>query len=228
MTDTLTIAEDAPRGGASYGFAPSVVSVLAPSGPQAGAIRSLRTHLMAQHINLGRRALAVCGVSPGLGCSFTAVNLAVSLSQIGLKTLLIDGDLRRPEVDQLIRPPHDSGGLVQCLRTIDTAFGANIDSDILPNFSIMYAGQAAANPQELLAGDRFRSLMNYCLREYDITIVDTPPANSSSDARRISRAVGYSLIVTARNKTIVKDLKTLGSQLRADGTVVIGSVMNRA
>jgi capsular exopolysaccharide synthesis family protein len=217
-----------PDAAASYGFAPAVVTILSPLGPQAEAIRALRTHVMAQHINLGRRALAVCGPSGNVGCSFVAANLAVSLSQIGVKTLLIDGDLRRPALELLIRPPGVSSGLAQCLQSADDAFGAYINADVLPDFSVLYAGQATANPQELLAGDRFRSLMKFCLREFDATIVDTPPANTSTDARRISSVAGYSLIVTARNKTFVRDIKTLANQLKADRAVVIGTVMNQA
>jgi capsular exopolysaccharide synthesis family protein len=222
------LAQERSDGAPAYGFALDMVAVLSPLDPRAEAIRALRTHVMAQHINLGRRALALCAPNADVGCSFVAANLAVSLSQIGVKTLLIDGDLRRPALDRLIRPPKVSPGLAQCLQSPDEAFGAHIDADVLPNFSVMYAGQATANPQELLAGDRFRSLMKFCLREFDATIVDTPPANTSTDARRISGVAGYSLIVAGRDKTFVRDVKTLSSQLKADRAVVIGTVMNQA
>jgi protein-tyrosine kinase len=212
----------------SYGFSQAIVTVLSEGSPQAEAIRSLRTHIMARHLNQGRRALAICAPSAGVGCSFVAVNLAISLSQIGVKTLLVDGDLRHPAVDRMIRPQRSPGGLIQALKSADVAFRESIDNDVLTNFSIMYAGNAASNPQELLAAERFQTLMNYCLREYDATIVDTPPANMSSDARRISRVVGYSLIVTAKDRTFVKDVKTLSSELRADRAVVIGALMNGA
>jgi capsular exopolysaccharide synthesis family protein len=223
------VQQEAPASGApgAYGFSPAMVSVALSASGQADAIRMLRTHVMAQHINQGRRALAICGPSAGVGCSFVAANLAVSLSQIGVKTLLIDGDLRSPTVDVLIRPPHVSVGLTRCLSSDSTPFNASIDANVLPNLSIIYAGAGAPNPQELMAGDRFRALMNFCLREFDATIVDTPPANTSSDARRISGLVGYSLIVTCRNKTAVRDVKVLSSQLTADGAVVIGTVLNQ-
>jgi protein-tyrosine kinase len=237
MSETMTLkpggsvtawTADRAEGGAAYGFAPDMVAVLSPLGRQADAIRALRTHVMAQHINLGRRALAVCAPSANVGCSFVAANLAVSLSQIGVKTLLIDGDLRRPALDRLIRPPQPSAGLAQCLQSSDEPFGANINDGVLPELSVLYAGHATANPQELLAGERFRSLMKFCLREFDATIVDTPPANTSTDARRISGVAGYSLIVAGRNKTFVRDVATLAGQLKADRAMVIGSVLNQA
>ncbi len=211
-----------------FGFAPSLVMVVDSSCPQADAIRALRTHIMAQHINLGRRALAVCAPNVDVGCSFVAANLAVSLSQIGVKTLLIDGDLRNPSLARMIRRSDGNTGLTECLQSPGAPFASNIDSDVLPNLSLLYAGGSVANTQELLGGEHFKALMNYCLREYDVTIVDTPPANTSTDARRIGSVVGYALIVTAKDKTFVKDMKTLAGELRSDGCLPVGSVLNGA
>ena len=89
-------------------------------------------------------------------------------------------------------------------------------------------GGAARSPQELLAGDRFTALMDYCLRDFDATIIDTPPANSSSDARRNSTVAGYSLIVAPRHKSLVADVKILATQLQADHARIVGTVLNEA
>ncbi|MEO8811737.1 MAG: CpsD/CapB family tyrosine-protein kinase [Caulobacteraceae bacterium] len=221
-------ASGGPAGEDDYVLSPSLITISRPQDTAAESIRALRTHIMAQHVSLGRRALAVCGASPGVGCSFIAANLAVALSQIGIKTLLIDGDLRRPSIEGLIRPPRRGPGLAECLLSPDGNFSDSIEPDVLADLSVMYAGESAGNPQELLAGDRFKSLMDFCLREFDATIVDTPPANSCSDARRISTVVGYSLIVTGRNKSFIDDLKTLDHQLQADHARVIGTVLNQA
>jgi protein-tyrosine kinase len=193
---------------------------------QSEAFRALRTHLVAQHIHGGRRALAVCGASPETGCTFVATNLAMAFSQIGLKTLLIDGDLRRPGVDKLIRPERASAGLRQYLSS-NANLGDCIEEDIMPNLSVLYSG-GAANPQELLAGPRFRSMIEFCLRDFDITVIDTPPANSCSDSRLIASVVGYAVIVARRDKTFTADIKTLSSQLESDGARVIGTVLNDA
>jgi capsular exopolysaccharide synthesis family protein len=236
MRQAVQVARDAQgfdpaRSGASregYTFAPSLVMISRPLEGTAEAIRALRTHIMAQHVQEGRRALAICTPSKGAGCTFTAANLAVALSQIGVKTLLVDGDLRQPSVHQIIRPPRLADGLRHCLSTRDVGYDDSIETDVLPNLSILYSGGAAPNPQELLSNDRFQGLMQHWMRDYDLTIVDTPAANTSSDARRISTVCGYSLVVTRRHLTMVDDVRTLIAQIRADHGRVIGTILNEA
>jgi capsular exopolysaccharide synthesis family protein len=209
----------------SFALSPSLIMQSASEGGAAEAIRALRTHLMAQHVHEGRRALAVCATSAGSGCTFIAANLALALAQIGIKTLLIDADLRNPSLDALFRFPRPLAGLAQCLAD-DGSFSEHIQTDVQPGLAVMFSGGRSSNPQELLAGDRFRSLMDFCLREFEVTIVDTPPANICSDARRVSTVTGYGLIVTKRNFTYVDDVKTLLAQLEADRSRVVGTVLN--
>ena len=209
----------------SVALSPSLIMQSASEGVAPEAIRALRTHLMAQHVHEGRRALAVCATSAGSGCTFIAANLALALGQIGVKTLLIDADLRNPSLDSLFRFSQPLQGLAQCLAD-DEIFSEYIQPDVQPSLAVMFSGGRASNPQELLASDRFRSLMDFCLREFEVTIVDTSPANICSDARRVSTVTGYSLIVTKRNVSYVDDVKTLVAQLQADHSRVIGTVLN--
>jgi protein-tyrosine kinase len=209
-----------------YAYSPSLVMLSDPRGGAAEAIRAVRTHIIAQHVEGGRRALAICGPSDGVGCTFVAANLALAFSQVGIKTLLIDGNLRTPSVHQIIRPPKLANGLRHCLGASGPAFAETVDSAVQPNLGVLYSGGAAPNPQELLSSGAFQSLMDSCMREYDLTIVDTAPANISSDGRRISTVCGYSLIVTRRNVSLVDDVKTLMAQIRADHGRVIGTVLN--
>lgn len=205
-----------------------IVTVTDSNSARAEAIRALRTHVIAQHVQGGRRALAVCAPGPAVGCTFVAVNLAVSLSQVGIKTLLIDADLRRPGVDRFLPARPDGLGLRQCLASGETDLAEAVEVDVLPNLSVLHSGGAANNPQELLAGERFQDLVETCLRDFDVTVIDTPPANSCADARRISNVVGYSIVVAKRNKTLMDDVKTLVGELRGDHAQIIGTVLNDA
>jgi tyrosine-protein kinase Etk/Wzc len=101
-----------------------------------------------------------------------------------------------------------------------------IANDVLADLSVIPAGQVPVNPQELLAGPRFRGLVNQLLREFDLTIFDTPPANTCSDAQRVATVAGYALLVARQDHSYVSDVSTLVKLLRADGAVVIGSVLN--
>lgn len=221
------LAATRPASAGECSFSPLLFTLSDPHGDQAEAIRAIRTHVMAQHVDRGRRALAVCGVSRGVGCTFIAANLAVALSQIGVKTVLIDGDLHNPAVAGLIRPAAPHSGLATCLES-QSGFSECIDFEVAPNLSLMLAGHPVENARELLAADRFQLLMDFCLREFDMTIVDTPPANSSSEVRRISTVLGYSLLVAGSHRTYVNDVKTLAAQLRSDHAKVLGTVLNWA
>ena len=220
LAPTVLRAAEAPA------ISPLLTTLSRPLSAAAEAIRALRTHVLAQHIQAGRRGLAICGPSINVGCSYVAANLAVALAQIGLKTLLVDGDLRAPGVDKFIPPRTATGGLSACLHVTDSRIGDYIDPDLLPNLSVFFAGDAAVNAQELLAREWCGDVMHQCLRDFDITIVDTPPANTSADARRISNVIGYGLIVARRHKSLVSDVRVLVEQLIDDHATVIGTVMN--
>lgn len=204
----------------------NLVTLTDPLSPGAEAIRALRTHVLTQHVQAGRRGLAICAASAQVGCTFVAANLAVALAQIGLKTLVVDGDLRAPALQEFFPPAGPVSGLARCLAMKAPRAGDFIEPDVLPNLSVLYAGEGALNAQELLAREQFELVIEQCLRDYDITIVDTPPANTSADARRIGNLIGYALIVARRNKSLVSDIKTLVEQLVEDHAAVIGTVMN--
>jgi capsular exopolysaccharide synthesis family protein len=220
--------EDTGRGAmeAAEPLSPELVTLAAPLSASAEAIRALRTHVLTQHVQAGRRGLAVCAASADVGCTFVAANLAVALAQVGLKTLLVDGDLRSPALQSVIPPRTTVKGLAECLAHPAPHVADYVQADVLPNLSVLYAGERTRNAHELLARDQFERLMKECLREYDATIVDTPPANSSADARRIGNVVGYATVVARRNKSLVSDVKTLITQLTDDHATVIGTIYN--
>ncbi|KQR88062.1 CpsD/CapB family tyrosine-protein kinase [Sphingomonas sp. Leaf343] len=216
------------QGDVTFTISDDVVVLSDPGSEHAESVGVLRTHIMAQHLAEGRRSLALCSPTPDVGCTSLAVNLAVALSEGGLKTLLIDADLRRPEVHTLIRPSREVPGLAQCLASETVKFGDAIQFDVLPGLSVMFAGGRSDRPQDLLSSPRFNALVETCMREFDVTIVDTPPSNASADARRIATVVGYSLIVVGQNKSFVSDVKVLSEELTADHSVIIGSVLTLA
>ncbi|MCJ2180051.1 CpsD/CapB family tyrosine-protein kinase [Novosphingobium album (ex Hu et al. 2023)] len=236
-TDEHIVVPEAPQEAASeiqadgeepisFGFSQRVVVLSDSASAEAEAIAALRTHLLAHHIRAGRRGLAVCAPSSSSGATFVAVNLAVSLARAGIRTLLIDANLRKPAVHRFIVPSEEMPSLKDCLSDNSVAFGNVIQEEVIPSLSIIYSGGQSTNAQELLAAPPFKSLVDLCMRDFEVTIVDTPASNNNSDARRIASIVRHCLIVARKDVTYVSDVKTLIDEMKSDKVNVIGTVLN--
>lgn len=208
-----------------YEFSADLVTLFQGRPREAEAIRTIRTHVLARHLEGGRRGLSLCEPNGHCGCTYIAANLAVSLAQIGVNTLLIDADMRTPGVQHFVRPLNDRGGLRQVLSG-ELRIGEAVHENVLPNLSILYAGAPTDEAQELLGGEEFKATIQRCLRDYDCTIVDTPPANQCADARRISSVVGYSVVVARRDLSFIGEVAALAKQIGEDGGCVVGTVLN--
>ena len=207
---------------------PAIESIMIndPHSIEAEAIRALRTRLAAQHLREGRRSIAVCAASPESGCTYIALNLAVAMAQAGVRTALVDANLRDPVIADLCGLPLAMPGLSEYLADDSVAMADLVDTELMPNLAVIGGGEVPPNPQELLSGLRFRGLVDQLLREYDLTIFDTAPAKICSDGLRVATMAGFSLIVSHKHKTYFEDMKTLAKQLRADRSVVVGSILN--
>ena len=204
----------------------SLVILESPDSIEAEAIRGLRTRIMAQHVREGRRALAICTPTEDTGSSFVAANLATAMAQIGVKTLIVDANLRSPRIANLFRLDAAGPGLADFLGDPDIELAAVLQKTALPDLSVVTAGRLAPNPQELLATTRFKHFMDQILREFDLTIIDTTATSRCTDAQRVATVAGYSLIVARKHKSHVKDIATLVRLLRADRSNVVGTVLN--
>jgi protein-tyrosine kinase len=204
----------------------SLVILESPDSIEAEAIRGLRTRIMAQHVREGRRALAICTPTEDTGSSFVAANLATAMAQIGVKTLIVDANLRDPKVAGMFRLDDNAVGLSDYLANPDLTVEGVLQETALPSLSVITAGGLRPNPQELLAGARFKQFMDQLLREFELTIIDTTATSRCTDAQRVATVAGYSLIVARKHKSHVKDVATLVSLLRADRSNVVGTVLN--
>jgi capsular exopolysaccharide synthesis family protein len=230
--EDVVLARQALQGSLALQLAPSaavseeVVVLSDPTSPNSEALRLLRTQIIAQHVGAGRRAFAVCGATDGAGASYIAANLAVALSQVGIKTLLVDANLRNPRIDAVFGIDPNGPGLSTYLSLEVNRPERVVYPNVLPNLSIVPAGPPVGRPQELLSGARFRTGVDILLRQHDVAIFDTPATNENSDALTVAGVLGYALVVARRNHAFVKDVQTLSSQLAAARATVIGSVLN--
>ena len=198
-----------------------------PEGLQAEAIRQLRTRLISQHVDLGRHSLTLCSPQPNSGCSSIAANLAISFAQIGLNVLLVNADMRQQGLDDLFGETGRRSGLFQYLSAPDDDIERLGVYDVIPNLSLVASGGIATNAQELLSGNRFSAFLNNTLRQFDLTIIDTPPTDTYADAQRVAAMSGYCAIVARSNKTYFASISELARQLQNDRVEVVGTILNQ-
>ncbi|WP_199556202.1 hypothetical protein [Sandaracinobacteroides hominis] len=228
----VAVARRAVQGSLALQLAPSaalsdeLIVLSDPASPRAEAMRLLRTQIIAQHVGAGRRAFAVTGATDGSGATYIAANLAAALSQVGIKTLLVDANLRNPRVDAVFGIDPNGPGLSSYLSLDVNRPERVVYQNVLPNLSVVPAGPPVARPQELLSGARFRTGVDILLRQHDVALFDTPATNENADALTVAGVLGYALVVARRNHSFIKDVQVLSAQLAASRATVIGSVLN--
>jgi Mrp family chromosome partitioning ATPase len=213
----------------TYAFSPSLVALETPPRTRgAVAVQEMALQLVTHQVDQGRRAVAICGPSRGGGVSLLAANLAIGMAHLGVSVLLVDGDLHDPAIERLIAPSEPPIGLRHVLGPDETAPMMAIHHEVLPRLSILYAGGAGPDGSELVGGPRCADVITELVRDYDYTIIDTPPANRSPDARRLAGLAGYGLIVGRRNRTYADDISTLAGELAEDRALLVGTIYNDA
>ena len=217
-------AFDGEPGG--YRFSRRIAVLSDPAGVESSAVGALRNHLSQQHLGLGRRSLAICSVGTDVNRSLVSANLAIAAAQAGASTVLVDANLREPELETYFQPPSDQPGLGDYLSGSVADPGAIIRAEVLPNLSLIHAGTLPTDPQALLSNRRFEDLITGLMRSFDFTIVDCPAARHSSDARRVASVLRYALIVVKRDVTYVSDVKRLIDDLSSDRVTIVGTFLN--
>ncbi|WP_374278288.1 chain length determinant protein tyrosine kinase EpsG [Azonexus sp.] len=204
-----------------------VVAAFKPFSPVVEQLRALRSQLMLRWFDAesGRKALAVVSPDNGEGRSFTAANLAVVFSQLGERTLLVDADLRQPRQHQLFRLANKVG-LSSVLAGRAELAEAIIRISGLRDLSVLPAGAVPPNPQELLSRPVFTALLATLQAQYDIVIIDTPPAGRTADAQAITARAHGALVVARKDITALPALQAMVTSLQQGGGNVVGSLLN--
>ncbi len=198
-----------------------------PESPGAEAFRTLRASLATQADLEGRRVFLITSALPGEGKTFCALNYAASLAQLGLKTLLIDADLRKPSIEvSLLGEETRSPGLA------DYQGGQNRIEEIvrptrIENLYFISQGLSAANPAELLSKDGLEGLIQEALRHYDRVIVDSAPINAVSDTLLILKSVQAVCLVVRAAHTASGYVLRCVKLLQSARAPLSGVILNR-
>jgi len=188
------------------------------------AFRSLRTSVLLSTADRPPRTLLVTSSQPSEGKTTISINLAISLSQLGQRVLLIDGDMRRPSVRKAFHLDN-SLGLVSCL-TGQQDWRAAVRPSGLANLDALVCGPVPPNPAELLSSERMRLLLSEARAEYQFVVIDSPPLLNVADSRILATLVEGVVLVVKGGATPRELAQRAGAYARDVGANLIGVVLN--
>ena len=170
------------------------------------------------------KVIGVCSSAPQEGKSTTSVNLAYSLAEAGNKVLLIDGDMRRPAIADMLVIPNEPGlsEILSGNREFAVATGI-----IHENMSILVSGHIPPNPSELISSNKMGALLDGCRSVYDYIILDLPPVLSVSDPIAASKYLDGMIVVVRHAKAKRIELFETIRQLDYAKVKILGFVYNK-
>lgn len=197
-----------------------------PQSPVSEAYRSLRTNIAFARADRAPRTLVFTSPNPGEGKSTSAVNLVTTLAQQGLRCLLVDADMRRGVLHEVLRVPREPGlsNLLVGGADLATAIQTVAPGDGVA-FSFLAAGTPPPNPAELIASERMSALLEQ-LAEFDAVILDAPPMNLVTDAALLGTRADGVIVVARSGVTDRGALAYAMQQLAAVRAPVLGAVLN--
>ncbi|MBL7108509.1 MAG: polysaccharide biosynthesis tyrosine autokinase [Candidatus Cloacimonetes bacterium] len=198
-----------------------------PKSPISEAYRTFRTNVVSLMQKPNAKIFLITSSEPKAGKTTTCVNLAITLAQMGAKTLIIDCDLRRPVMHNLFHF-EKKNGLSKYLSEKDKMeLSTIIHSTEISNLDIIISGKIPANPSELLASKRMNNLVDKLREKYDYIILDTPPIIAVTDPLVIAKkadCIIFVVLAGATQKMVIDRAKQLLQNIgrTPDGVLVNG------
>lgn len=196
--------------------------------PQSSAAEGFRTVRAA--ISLAPRAekqrvFSVTSTIPSEGKSLVASNLAIVLAQTGLKTLLVDADLRRPSVHKAYEL-QSPAGLTSYLQEKTTSLDEITHTTEIPNLDVICCGAVPTNPSELVGSRRMGQFLEEVRKRYDRVVLDCPPVSAVSDPLVIASMSDGVVFVTKFNRIRREHARKSVQRIQNAGVRITGVVLN--
>lgn len=202
-----------------------LITVLDPRSPISEGYRILRTNIQFSACDNKVKIIYVTSALPGEGKSTTAANLAITFAQSGCKTILVDCDLRKPNVHREFDITNKSG--LSNLLIKEEGIDETIYQSEIENLHILTSGIKPPNPSELLASHKMQNFVATLGKYYDIVILDAPPVAVVTDAQIISQYSDGGILVVAAgesDRSIIVKAKQL---LEKVNSKILGVVLNK-
>ena len=195
--------------------------------------RQLRTNIEYSSFNKDIQVICVTSSNPAEGKSSVASTLATVAIAKYEKVLLIDCDLRKPVQHKIFKVSNKLGisNLMKEKSEIDLEIGGYFqkfkDNSTDGKLYVLTSGKSVPNPQELLASDRFKELIEKFREMFDYIIIDCPPLNAVADAIPVSSIVDGTLFVVSAMDTAKQEAKNALTMLQRNGANVLGCVLTK-
>jgi polysaccharide biosynthesis transport protein len=211
---------------ATYSTAQRNVGILTqPKSQFAEAFRSLRTSRLLSTTGHPPKYIVLTSATPSEGKTTAASNLAAILAQRDTRVLLIDGDLRRPNV-------HHRFGLNGKIGLTTVLTGATkLEETVqrvpeIPNLDILPSGPVPPFPTEMLSSDAMETILKRCGDLYDYIVIDSPPILSVTDGVILARQADAVVLVVRHGKSSKHVVRRARDVLLRSGAVITGIVLN--
>jgi succinoglycan biosynthesis transport protein ExoP len=193
---------------------------------RAEQFRQLRTQLTFTNVDGGSQSILVTSSVPGEGKSSTAVALALVLAEVGHRVVLVDADLRRPTVADVLGLEGAVG--LSTLLTHQIELADALQPLGSTGLHVLASGRVPPNPSELLASRAMEVLVADLRAQYDYVVIDAPPVLPVTDPVVLAGRVSSVLHVgSVDGRLTTHDLRTASGRLQAVGARVVGVVANR-
>jgi tyrosine-protein kinase Etk/Wzc len=212
-----------------YSRKSSDLLVLAVQNKDDLAIESLRNLRTTLHFSFLESVIMIASPSPDSGKSFVAINLAVVLADAGKKVLLIDGDMRKGFIHDILGVDRKNG-LSELISDVESKAVPLLDEAIhklpIANLNFISTGAIPNNPSELLLHKQFGHLLESISKSYDYVIINSPPVLAATDATIIGCMCGAALMVVRAGHHPMQDLEQSTKRLTQAGVHLKGVVFN--
>jgi capsular exopolysaccharide synthesis family protein len=195
--------------------------------PAVESFRALRTTLQHTGNGKGARVVLLTSSGPQEGKTTISANLAASFARGGHRTLLVDGDLRRPRV-HTATGRENLVGLSSVLSGEASLRDAVSPSPGEPNLFVLPSGPIPPDPSELLSGPRLKATIEEACRTYDRVLIDSPPIVSVTDPCILAQHADVVVLVIAHGRTSTLLIRRARESLEAVGSKAHGAVINNA
>ena len=198
---------------------------LHPSSSASEGFRTIRASVSLSNLPEKLRSIAVASTAPAEGKSLVASNLAIVTAQAGLRTLLVEADLRRPSVHKTFQL-HSPVGLATYLQGRVHSIDEIIHKTEIKNLEVICCGAIPSNPSELIGSTKMTEFIRDAMKRYDRVVLDCPPISAVSDPLIVAAKSDGLIFVTRFNKIRREYAHKTVRRVQDAGIHVLGAIIN--